>query len=540
MPNRLSVATKLQLMSWFASFLLVGAAALGYYALNSVNDAARQMGQGKDVVADILPPPLYLVESQLIAKTLLEELNTHNVQLLTRLRELKIDYDKRNQYWEVNQDITPLVKQALLGDQRKQADMWWQEMENRFIPAVDHGDLAAARASMVNLDNYYLQHRMAVNDTVKISSRFADDTFENLGRVSKSTTGFLISVALIGASISLLMAYIIIRQIRFSLDQAGTIAQAIADGDLTISIPVSGQDEISQLLTKISEMRDKLHALISDMRQGVTLLNCHSAELLKAAANGAAVSQNESLAASNMAAAIEELSVSLQQVNINANDARRITLESGQRAQKSTKVIDATAREMQKISDVVLNAANHIRHLETISSEITNIVDVIQSVSEQTNLLALNAAIEAARAGEYGRGFAVVADEVRTLAERTSSSSGEIKAMVERIREASQSAVLAMETGVTGIEAGVTLSTEAGKSVNEILEAQSQVTISVDSISEALTEQAAAARDMTSRVEMVSQGADSLAETVSQTRQSAEELARQARNLDKLASQFKL
>jgi len=540
MLNRLSIATKLWLMSLFSSLLLIGAAVLGYFALHSVSQAAWRMGQGKDVVADILPPPLYLVEAQLIAKTLLDEIDRENFQLRARFGQLKTDYDQRNQYWVVNQDITSDIKQTLLGAQRKQADLWWDELKNHFIPAIEQGDSVAARLSMKKLDEYYRLHRQAVDETVSVSSQFADDTLADLGRVGDQTNVILVSVAVTGAFISLVMAFLVIRQIRTHLDKASAVAQAIAGGDLTVAIPTTGQDEIGQLLQQISQMRDNLHALIFEMRDGVEQLNHQSIELLQAAANGAQVAEDQSEAACTMAATIEQLSVSLDLVDSNAGDARRVTLESAQYAQESTKVIEATASEMQKISDTVLNAAANIRNLESISSEITNIVNVIHDVADQTNLLALNAAIEAARAGEYGRGFAVVADEVRKLAERTSSSSGEITVMIGKIRDASQSAVLAMESGVRGVGTGVELSNNAGKSVREILQAQSKMTHSVDEIGGALKEQAAATRDIAARVEMVSQGSESLAATVNQTRHSAEELAQQAKHLGKLASRFQL
>ena len=538
MINRLSLATKLQLMAWFASLFLVVVAFLGYYSLRSVSDAAQRMGQGKDVVADILPPPLYLVEGQLVAERLFHDSDTSI--LLKRLKELKADYDTRNRFWESNHDVTDEVKQHLLGEQRKQADLWWEEIQNHYIPAIEQGDINAKNDSMSKLDTYYDLHRLGVDSTVKSSTEFSADTLINLKNVVDQATIFLVGLSLIGAALSLAMAYLIIQQIRASLEQAGKVAQAIADGDLTVSVPEHGQDEIGHLFQKMSQMRNKLHALIYEMRNGVIQLNHHSVELLKLAADGDNIAINGSHAASSMAVSIEQLSVSLDQVNSNAADAIRIATASGQSAKDSTKVIESSAKEMQKISELVLSAANYIRNLENISSEITKIVDVIHGVAEQTNLLALNAAIEAARAGENGRGFAVVADEVRTLAERTSSSSNEIKAMVEKIREASRASVLAMESGVTGVESGVALSREAGKSIKEILEAQSRVTDSVDSINQALKEQTAATHDMTSRVEVVSQGAESLAKTISKTRKNAQELANQAETLDRLASRFKL
>ena len=538
MLNRLSLAAKLHFMAWIASLVLVGVAFLGYHSLRSVSDAASRMGQGKDVVADILPPPLYLVEGQLVAERMLHD--TERASLLKRLKELKADYDTRNGYWETNQDLTDEVKLRLLGDQRKYADLWWREIEEHYLPALERGDSAATNDSMVKLDNYYELHRQGVDETVNSSTKFAADTFNNLNDVAAKTTWFLVGLALMGALVSMAMALLIAKQIRANLALAGQVARAIADGDLTVSVPEFGQDEIGLLFQRLTEMRNKLHALIYEIRNGVVQLNRHSVELLRAAADCDDIALNGSHAASSMAVSIEQLSVSLDQVNENAIDAIRIAKESGQSAQDSTKVIEYSANEMHKISELVLNAAGNIRNLENISSQITTIVDVIHGVAEQTNLLALNAAIEAARAGSYGRGFAVVADEVRTLAERTSTSSNEIKVMVEKIREASRASVLAMESGVKGVELGVELSSQAGKSVKEILDAQSRVTTSIDGINNALREQTAATRDMTSRVEVVSQGAESLANTVSKTRKSSVELATQAEILDKLASRFKL
>ncbi|MDX8129127.1 methyl-accepting chemotaxis protein [Methylomonas sp. EFPC1] len=538
MLNRFSIAAKLQLMSWFASLLLAGLALLGYHALDYVGDAAHRMGKSKDILADILPPPLFLVEAQLMAEQLYHDKDKD--PKYARLKELKIEYDTRNRYWESAQEIPAQLKQAILGTQREQADQWWKELEGRYIPAIKEGDVKTMDLAMERLDEQYERHREALAETVKISNGYSNETLANLNQTVGSTTWYLVGVALLGAIAFVIMAYVIIQQIRYSLDQAEKVTGAIAAGDLTVVIPDAGDDEIGQLLRKLAQMRKNLHNLISDMHNGVFQLNRYSADLLEAAAQESIIANNGYDAACSMAATIEQLSVSLEQVNGNALDAKQVAFESGQRAELSTKVISSTAIEMQKISAIVVNAADYIRNLESISSEITSIVDVIHGVAEQTNLLALNAAIEAARAGEYGRGFAVVADEVRTLAERTSTSSGEIKLMVEKIRQASKAAVQAMESGVTGVESGVALSSQAGQSVNEILDAQYRVTLSVDGISGALGQQSAATRDMANRVEQISQNANSLAKTVEKTKQSAEQLAQQAASLDKLAARFKL
>lgn len=349
-----------------------------------------------------------------------------------------------------------------------------------------------------------------------------------------------IFLLILGAVVGTAMGVSAMRRLRQGMHMVNEAARGIAAGDLTHPVPVSGQDEIGQLLAQASIMRNNLHELAAEMRQEVTRLKCHSVELHDAADNSAQAAETQSEATSSMAAAVEQLSVSIDQVEEHAGDARRITQNSVTSAQDSARVIEGASAEMQKIADVVVEAASGIHHLEGITNEITSIVQVIRDVAEQTNLLALNAAIEAARAGESGRGFAVVADEVRKLAERTSKSSGEITQMIARIQEAAHHSVAAMENGVGRVESGVALSRGAGQSVDGIRTAQTHVTQAVDDIGLALKEQALATRDIAIRVEKVSQGTEELAATARQTQGSAEELARLAEHLDKLASRFRV
>lgn len=352
--------------------------------------------------------------------------------------------------------------------------------------------------------------------------------------------GVFIALLLLGAVLGTAMGLSAMSRLKHGMRIANEVAHAIATGDLAFQVPVSGQDEIGQLLAQISIMRNNLHELAAEMRQEVTRIKHHSHELHAAADSSAHSAETQSEATSSMAAAVEELSVSIDQVEEHAGDARRITQNSVTSSQNSAEVIESAVVEMQKISDVVVEASSGIHHLEDISNGITSIVEVIRDVADQTNLLALNAAIEAARAGESGRGFAVVADEVRKLAERTSKSSGEITRMIAKIQEAAHSSVAAMENGVKRVESGVALSRGAGESVDGIRAAQSQVTQAVDDIGLALKEQSLATRDIAIRVERISQGTEELAFAARQTQGSAEELAQLAGHLDKLASRFRV
>jgi len=136
-----------------------------------------------------------------------------------------------------------------------------------------------------------------------------------------------------------------------------------------------------------------------------------------------------------MAAAVEEMTVGIEEIAVNAASAEGVSSESGKLSQDGGAVVARTVSEMERIADAVQESARVIQELGDQSAQISTIVNSIKEIADQTNLLALNAAIEAARAGETGRGFAVVADEVRKLAERTRGATDEISGLVHTVQE---------------------------------------------------------------------------------------------------------
>lgn len=165
-----------------------------------------------------------------------------------------------------------------------------------------------------------------------------------------------------------------------------------------------------------------------------------------------------------------EMSQAVDQVNRITDSLMSSSSDTLNAAAKGGAAVERAIQGMDRIRDTVLTAAERVRELGQHSSQIDEILSVIDDISAQTDLLALNAAIEAARAGEAGKGFAVVADEVRRLAERSSNATREIAEIIKNIQEGTSTVVSAMEAGTHEVQEGSDLAAAAGDALNEILQ----------------------------------------------------------------------
>jgi aerotaxis receptor len=284
----------------------------------------------------------------------------------------------------------------------------------------------------------------------------------------------LATLAALCSAMLLVQVWVAVGKLRSALSESKEAVGAIARSDLTRPNPPASKDEFGDLNAGLSVMRNNLHELIANVREGITQLNQVSAEVSYSASSGLKVSEMQSEEAAGMAAAMEELSVSIDQVSEHATDAHGVSQKSSGQAVEGGRIIKSAATEMENISTAVNQAGETIRGLEDYALQISGIVKVIREIADQTNLLALNAAIEAARAGDHGRGFAVVADEVRKLSERTATSTSEISMMISKIQDGTKQAANEMEVGVTRVNDGVVLARRAAESVGSINEAALQ------------------------------------------------------------------
>ena len=188
---------------------------------------------------------------------------------------------------------------------------------------------------------------------------------------------------------------------------ARQITQRIVDGDLSSEI-VCVPGDTTSLLYGMKEMQETLRTMIRSILNNAATLSTASSQLLTTFENVSEHAQQHGESASSMAAAVEEMTVSIDQVAENAQEAHSISMQASELSTEGTHIIESAASEMQKISDAVQSSATVIEDLGRHSEQISSIVNTIKEIADQTNLLALNAAIEAARAGEQGRGLSLI------------------------------------------------------------------------------------------------------------------------------------
>lgn len=272
------------------------------------------------------------------------------------------------------------------------------------------------------------------------------------------------AVVVSAVSIALLVgiAWVLIRGVTRSLASATTVADRIAEGDLTVQIDVSqDRNEVGKLFVSMAHMASGLRRLVSSVEKSSEEINIASSEI---AAGNAELSRRTELQASALeetASSMEELISTVRQNTESAIHANQLVGSTSSVATEGGRIVDSVIRTMGSI--------------HASSGKIAEITGVIDGIAFQTNILALNAAVEAARAGEQGRGFAVVASEVRNLAQRSAAAAKEIKELISN--------------SVGQVEEGTRLVDEAGKTMSKILASINQVTSIMSEITHASQEQ---------------------------------------------------
>ncbi len=300
-------------------------------------------------------------------------------------------------------------------------------------------------------------------------------------------------------------------------EQVDVLGRGAEEGTATAGAMASTHDDVTGLVEQLGASAAETTAAIGEMTRSITEVARAVGEL-----HGSAEETSVS---------IQQMDISIGQVETNANETARLSENVLQDAATAGEALQTTLAGIDRIRGSSREALQVIESLGRRTSEIGNILDVIDDVAEQTNLLALNAAIIAAQAGEQGKGFAVVAEEIKELAERTGASTKEIADLIAAVQAESQNARAAVEQGFRTVEEGVELGREAEGALKKISASASKSTLMVKAIARATVEQSRSSKSVTAAVQRIADAVEQVSQATTEQERGSEQMTLSAQRM---------
>ncbi|MBT2287743.1 methyl-accepting chemotaxis protein [Paenibacillus albidus] len=377
-----------------------------------------------------------------------------------------------------------------------------------------------------------------------------------------------IIVLLISLVVILAIQYVLTRRTLVPVKELFKAIDEVSSGNLHVRLSTERSDDFGELNRKFTVMAAELRSMITGVKDKAGQAAASSQEMadtvarnvdehkvvaatIEEVSSGAAAQEHS---ASESARVMEEMSKGIQNIAETAYKVSGAAADMDREAEAGGTAIRKIVDQMSAISESVNLSADKIKALESSSSEIIGIAELITGLASQTNLLALNAAIEAARAGDAGRGFAVVAEEVRKLADQSGQAAHRISGIIENIhRDTRQSADL-MRAGLLEVGAGLELSKQTDEVFGRIAEVIRNVSAQTEDMSSVTEQMSASSQEVSASVHELSSIARASASGAAELRESsanqlaslsaiseaAEHLSRMSGELDALTSKFKL
>jgi methyl-accepting chemotaxis protein len=511
-------------------FGLITAAGLGAVITTSVYGLAQlkvggplynQIKLGNDLIADILPPPEYVIEAYLEATLVLrepEQLSAHR----DRITQLKKEYDERREFW-IKSDLDPVLKAKLVEKSDQEVRRFWTAIQDGLLPALAKGDAAAAAKSYAEITARYTAHRAVIDDIVKqTNDQNAATEVAATERVSTFTLVLWGVSALVFLIIGAGLFGVAFGVIRPIAEMTG-VMKGLAGGDLTVTVPaLSRDDEVGAMARAVQVFRENAlrvqsmeseqaslklkaegerKAAMQAMADGfdsaigkiIQTVSTASSELESSAGRLTKTAEVTQMLSATVATASEQSSASAQSAAAAAEEMASSVSEIGRQVQDSHKISREAVSQVEQTNARIADLAQS-------AGRIGEVVRMISAVAEQTNLLALNATIEAARAGEAGRGFAVVASEVKALAAQTAKATEEISGQIGQMQSATNQSVSAIQ--------------EIGGTISRIAEISQAIAAAVE-------EQGAATQEISRSVQQAAQGATQVAGSITDVNRGA-------------------
>ena len=390
----------------------------------------------------------------------------------------------------------------------------WREQLDKAVKALEMSDFSPA-----TMQSFLVAGRTegaavlsALRDAVEFQANQADLETQQANKRYRSAQVYFALIVLFGALPVTWFIALTMRRMSNGFAETNEMAQAIAKGDLSRTIRLDGNDEITAMLTQVRHMQQNLRDLISQITRSAGTIATVSNRVAEGSTLLSSHTDQQAASLEETSAATEELNSTVHQNAANAREAEDMADQADAVARRGGEAVNSVVSTMNEISDA--------------SQKISDIVGIIDSIAFQTNILALNAAVEAARAGEQGRGFAVVASEVRALAQRSASAAHEVRDLIDR--------------SVEVVNNGSGQVTQAGSTMEEIVSNNERMMVLIHEIAAASQEQSIGLNEINQAMALMDDMTHQNVTLVGETSTASNALREQADQLVSYVSAFNL
>ncbi len=539
MASDMKVKTRLLLGFGIVILLAVAVGFSSYMAISALSDDVQDLGKRRlpqiiilgDLTENILVATTYLQKAFLVDNR--ADLDKAIEGMLKTRKGITDAFDKLKVLVETEKGKA--LYQAMVDARKPNADM-----RNQIVKALQAGNKKEAVQLLDKYEPLQAAYLKSVESMVEHYRQVSTQAAEHAEASASRNRWIIVAASVANIVLSLFVVLWIIRSITRPLHEAVETAKRIASGDLTVTLQSGGTSETGQLLSAMKTMVDELKTVVLDIRGASTQVAAGSERLSTGSGEISRTMHDQTNRSAQIATAAEEMSQTVIDIAKNASNIAQSSTETSEIARKGSTIVSQSVAETRTVAETVNKSAVVMQTLGEKSTQIGEIVAVINDIADQTNLLALNAAIEAARAGEQGRGFAVVADEVRRLAERTAKATAEISQMIGAIQGEVDNAVHAMNQTNKQVDIGLRYSVEAGEQLESIVTSVSSLQSMIQQIASATEEMSSTSEAISGDIQAVAGGAREISGGAEDIAHASSELAHLSAQLKGIVDRFKV
>lgn len=444
----------------------------------------EQIKTSQELIADILPPPEYIIESYLLAFQEIEENNPEELQrLIARSNNLLTDYEERHVYWDSKLPEGE-IHRVFINESYVPAHEFLSVWKNQFLPALKSGNKKAAEDILKGpMKELYGLHRTKIDEVVRLATEYnttLEKTLQDLGNRLQffSNLSWIITIFL-GILLATVISYSITTRLR-------EVLKKVVSASKEIGVAMTEQShEISHQLDIVHESNKEMDGL-----------------------------------------------------NQSFKHTEALAVESRNRAKNSLKVSEDGNLLIKKMlegllehKDKVLGIVQQILRLSEITNQIHNIASITSNLTNQTNMLALNAAVQAAQVKQHSEGFSVIASEIRKLADESKKFLSHIDVLAENIKQATDSTVGIAEEGNKTVQECIKLAQSTAESFDSVIsittasfEGAEQVLVNIKEQSTAVNQVVKALEGVSASTEVTQNGMEQVRSELTNLNDVSEEL----------------